>query len=130
MSAILDGKELHPPLMISARLLPAVKIAGAWISIEETDDTNRDGKPAWRWYVDLPDGTEHTDSDLHGWGNEREMLGSLLSFLDACGESLAYAGEDGDNADLFPRPVGLWAEENRDEIGMVRLELEEGGAGQ
>lgn len=133
------------PVIISPRLLPGVRIdsvrwlgrdddnAGAptvtetaWVSVESTDDTNRDGKPRWRYFIDLPDGTEHVGDDLHGWGDAGEMLATLLAFLDACAESRRYSDGDGENSRLFPDDVGAWAEHVSDELGLLRLEIEEG----
>ena len=125
---------LHRPIAISARLLPAVEIGGAWISIEPTTTTDNAGRLVWQWYIDLPDGAEHTAADLatHPQGNEedsvRAALASLLSFLSACGEAISYqrsTGRESENADLFPPQVAEWADQSSDEIGMVAWELEE-----
>lgn len=114
---------------ISPRLLPGVRVAGAWISIEPTRRANRDGKPCWKWYVDLPDGSEHEGADLHGLGDAGEMLATLIGFLGACGESVAYGrrtGRKGENADLFPAPVAEWADGASDELAMLGFDMENG----
>ena len=123
---------LHPPFSISSRLLPALVVGGATISFERG-----------QFIIDLPDGTEHTVTDLHpprgrvkGHNDTPErllasMFGALLSFLSACAESRAYArrrGKDemeGDNSDLFPSHVGEWAESCSDDLSCLQLEIEE-----
>lgn len=114
--------ELHPPLMISARLLPAVRIGDTFISIEPTCTRDHSGKPLWRYFIDGPH-LIHEGEDLAGWDDSRGMLGSLLSFLSACAESYP----DGECADLFPANVAEWAQENSDEISIISLELDCGG---
>lgn len=117
----------YDPVIITPRLLPGVRIGDAFVSVEPTGGADRQGKPAWRWYVDAP-GFEASESDLHGWGDAGEMLGTLLAFLEACAESRSYGartGRKGENADLFSEHVGAWAEENSDEISMRRFEIEE-----
>lgn len=130
---------LNPPLMISARLLPAVEIQSstrafgaspkAWLSWDA-----RKGLA----YLDGPFG-EHVIKDfrpsprLREDGTDkasRECLHALLDFLGACAESRAYAkrmGKDpmeGENSSLFPAEVGEWAEQMSDEISMLACELE------
>lgn len=106
---------MSSPVIITSRLLPGIRIGGAEIHVEPTDRTSG-GKPRWRWIIDLPDGTTHEDTDLCGWGDAGAMLGTLLSFLDACAESRRYRG---DNSDLFPDAVGEWAEQWSDEIRLA-----------
>lgn len=121
---------LHPPFLISSRLLPAVTVGGATISAESNG----------HFIIDLPDGTEHTVTDLHppqgrvaGRNDTPErllaqMFASLLCFLGACAESRARRGRDvmdGENSDLFPDNVGAWAESCSDELACLQLEIEE-----
>lgn len=126
--------ELTSPLVITSRLLPGLHIRGpkeTWgqllysISIEQTDETDRRGKPLWRWYIDLNSG-EYTATDLAGWGDARAMLGSLLSFLLAAVESYQHSGMEGENSDLFPKPVLIWADQYENDLQTLALELEEG----
>jgi hypothetical protein len=81
--------------------------------------------------IALPDGgAVHVGSDLHVIvrASEAAMLAStqaaLLSFLSAAGESYAYAGADGETADLFPLPVAEWAAEFADELAMASEEAD------
>lgn len=123
---------LHPPLAISPRLLPGVQVGDGWVSWDHGRTVG---------YVDAP-GIDHVITDmrpgLSGRTGEpeeqvRDCLGGLLAFLGACGESRWLSerrtGDPmaGENSDLFPEDVGAWAQQNSDEIGMLRLELEEGG---
>ena len=121
--------KLQSPVEITSRLLPGVRVGGATISIDYSRE--RSGRQAYRWYIDLPDGSEHTGDDLSsgvGGGSLQSGLESLLSFLSACGESVNYrdrTGRDGENADLFPAPVAEWAAQNSDELSMLAIELQE-----
>jgi len=117
----MDCIEIQPPMIITPRLLPGVKIEDGFISIEKTEKTEGRGKPIWRWFVDIPEG-EFTRDDLAGCEGHRGMMESMLAFLEAAAESYP----DGENADLFPIPVVEWAQHNSDEICMIRTEIESG----
>lgn len=126
--ATLNSETLYPPVFISSRLAAAVTVAGAEISVEPTGGCDRHGKPEWRWYLDLPDGAEHSGEELWGWGGSTEMLETLLSFMGACGESVNYrarTGRGGDNAELFPPAVAEWCAANSDELSVVQFDIEE-----
>lgn len=75
-------------------------------------------------YCVIVDGKSHEAADLRsGVGQsptEREMLGTLLAFLGAAGESYP----NGENADLFPPWLSEWASLNQEEIDMEREEIE------
>jgi hypothetical protein len=121
-------ETIYPPVFISSRLAAAVDVAGATVSVEPTGRANRDGKPEWRWYVDTPDGDDHSGAELWGWGGSADMLETLLAFMGACGESVNYArrtGRDGDNAELFPPAVAEWCAAHDDELSAVGFELAE-----
>lgn len=121
-------------MVITSRLLPGVHIKDqdglCEISLEPTGQHDNAGRAQWRYFIDLPDGTEHEDADVHGWADARGMTATLLNFLGACAESRQHAtrtgaNDKGENGNLFPDAVGEWAEQNSDEIGMLALELEE-----
>lgn len=119
---------MESPVIISPRLMPGVRVAGAFVSVEYAGGCDRNGKPQWRYAVDLPNGAELVGDDLYGWGNAGEMLSTLLSFLGACGESVNYrdrTGRGGDSAELFPPAVATWAAANCDELALVQFELDE-----
>ena len=124
---------LHSPFQIGSRLLPMVKVGGAELSLEHAN-CDPDGRDRYRWYIDLPDGSEHSAADLrsgcHGGGTQ-EMFGAFLAFLGACADGYWYeqrTGRESENADLFPPAVAEWAYQHSDEIDMLRLEIEESGA--
>lgn len=116
--------------MISARLAPALKIADAVLSFDKG-----------QFVFDFADGSEHVVTDFNfpqgrtrGTTDERFLqdgFSAILSFLGACAESRAHAvrhGKDaseGENSDLFPEAVGVWAELHSDEIAVLDCEITE-----
>lgn len=118
---------LNPPFKISSRLLPALEVGGATIQLEICGGTH-DGSTRYRWTIDLPDGSEHSGTDLKsgcGGGDLQSGFESLLNFLGAAAESWRYRGTEGENSDLFPQPVVEWAAQNSDELSMLACEIEE-----
>ena len=116
--------KLHEPFIITARLLPGVKIGDSFISIELAGETC-EGRTRYRYHIDTPD-FEHTSSDLKsgcGGGDLVQGMSSLLSFLGAAAE--AYNRPDSDNADLFPPNVTEWAYQHSDETSRLQCEIEE-----
>lgn len=122
--------KLNSPFEISSRLLPALRVADATISIDFAKRDGREGRTRYQWYIDTPD-FEATGNDLQSGcqgGSLQEGMASLLSFLSACGEALNYSdrtGHESDNADLFPRNVAEWAQSHYEELSMLAIELEE-----
>lgn len=119
--------KLQTPFEISPRLLPCVRIGDVFISIDYAGET-RDGRTRYRYHIDLPNGKEHTGTDLKsgcGGGDLQAGMESLLSFLSAAAESYRYSGMDGENSDLFPEFICQWASDNSDAISMLAIELEE-----
>jgi hypothetical protein len=95
-----------------------------------------DGAYAYHWSVSSisPDFTfiEGGD-DIHGPATGVDpgplaMLGTLLSFLEACGESYSHTmrhpGSEPENLGLFPESMHEWCYQWSDEIAMARLEIE------
>lgn len=118
---------LHPPFSISSRLLPSLRIEDGVIQLEYSPGPGREGRTRYRWTIDIPAG-EFSGDDLQsgaGGGGLRDGFESLLAFLDSAAESYRYRGMEGENADLFPKPVVEWAYMHSDEICMLRLEIEE-----
>ncbi len=117
---------LHEPFIIGARLMPALQIGGATVSLEVHG--YRGGRTRYRGYVDMPDGSEHVIDDLSGHGDLQAGFESLLTFLGAAAESYSSrmrTGRAGENEELFAPAVVEWAYQNADEISMLALEMEE-----
>ena len=121
---------LHPPLIITSRLMPGLKIGDATISLGYGKRSS-DNRMIYAVWIDLPDGTEHEITDLRsgcGGGDIQDGLASLLSFLGAATESRRYresTGREGENENLFAPAIVDWASENSDELDMLACELEE-----
>ncbi len=118
--------ELTSPIIITPRLMPGVQIGDGIVSIEYKDITH-DGRMEYQWYVDIGV-LEVSSDDLCsgvGGGSLQEGLESFLAFLGAFAESWQYAGENGENSNLFPATLAEWAMQNSDEIGMLQIELDE-----
>ena len=121
--------KLNPPFEISPRLLPAVRVGSAFVSIEFAGQTS-DGRARYRYHIDTPD-WEYTGDDLKsgvGGGSLESGMESLLSFLSACGEAVAYSqrtGRESENADLFPPHVAQWCYQNSDELSLLQFEISE-----
>jgi hypothetical protein len=123
--------KLSPPFIITARLLPGLKVGDGFISI--THDKWLFGRQVYQVYFDLPNGVEVYLNDLKsgvGGGDLQAGFESLLSFLLAAVESyryhkLTWTDNPDDNMHLFPRPVVEWAYQNDSELQMLQLEIEE-----
>lgn len=122
--------QLKPPFAISSRLMPAVRVGNAWISLDLGSIT-RDGRTRYKVWIDLPDGSEYEIDDLRsgvGRGSVQDGMASLLGFLSAAAESYDYrqrTGRAGENEDLFALAIVEWASANSDEISLLQLEIEE-----
>lgn len=123
--------KLHAPFSISARLMPALVVGGATISLEIGPTPTRDGRARYIGWIDLPDGSEHEVTDLAsgvGGGTLQRGFASLCCFLSAAAESRMYrerSNRKGENEDLFPPAVVEWACSCSDELSMLECDLEE-----
>lgn len=120
--------QLSNPFFISCRLMAAVKIGDATISIGYAKRPGRESRTRYEWFFDCGE-IEETSDDLQS-GNVRDAgirsgMASLLNFMSACGESFRYAGKDGDNVDLFPESMWEWLSSNREELSMLAMEIDE-----
>lgn len=121
---------LKSPVFITSRLLPGVKIGDATISIEYFNWPHPEGRQRYRYYIDL-NGYEEAAADLcsgAGGGTLQDGLESLLGFLGAFAEAVAYqkrTGNIAENADLFSIKMADWAIENADEISTLKCMLQE-----
>lgn len=111
--------KLSPPFCISARLLPALKIGDSWLSFDMDTVT---------FHLDTPD-WEETIVDFRPapGSNVQGCFEAVLSFMDAAAEAQRSLdqGRFTDNGDLFDPVLMRWCQENADEIGQLRFELEE-----
>ena len=125
----IETMKLNPPFEISPRLLPAVRVGSAFVSIEFAGQTS-DGRARYCYHIDTPD-WEYTGADLKsgaGGGSLESGMESILYFLSACGEAVAYSqrtGRESENADLFPPHVAQWCYQNSDELSLLQFEISE-----
>ncbi|MGE3483456.1 MAG: hypothetical protein AB7L09_01865 [Nitrospira sp.] len=113
--------------------MASIRICDATVTVEDTAQNNREGRPVFEWTLKLDSGREWSESDLCGpvcgpEPSEEEMLGTFLSFLGAAIESRLFrerTGREGDNEDLFPADLLDWAAQHSDEISIVAIEMEE-----
>jgi hypothetical protein len=126
---------LHSPMQISPRLLPALEVAGAWISIEPAGRTHSiasrvPDRLEWHWHIDakggltqsggeLSTGPQHIDDEA----GYRAAMGALLSFLMHAAECYRHDSDYEDSS--FSTAVVHWAYQNDDELGMAQVELED-----
>ena len=121
---------MKPPFIITPRLMAGLRIGDAFVSIEHCGLTPDRSRQCYHYCIDTPS-FEYEARDIHSGcqgGTLQEGMESLLSFLYACGEAMAYeegTGRESENSDLFPRHVAEWARDNSDEISMLELELSE-----
>ncbi len=123
--------KLHSPFIITARLLPGLKVGDGFISLEYCGETN-DHRQRYRYHFDIPAGS-FSNNDLKsgaGGGDLQSGFKSLLSFLSAAIESyryrkLTWTDDPDDNMTLFPREVVEWAYQHSDEIQMLEFDIEE-----
>lgn len=122
--------RLAPPLSISARLMPAVRFDNFTVSLDPAD---------WSYWIDFHGDAagvaEIHGTDFHPVSFEtdpdalvRDVMGSLLTFLDAYAEAIEYQQREGrssENADLFPERLAEWALAEHDEIVGAAWELNE-----
>lgn len=121
--------RLTDPVIITSRLLPGVRAGDGFISIQRAARPTSSGRVRFHYWIDLPDGTEYTDSSLTSpRPSLQDALSTLLTFLAAAGESHGYhlrTGREGENGDMFPQNVNEWAYDNNDELASLALELDE-----
>jgi hypothetical protein len=130
--------RIEQPLGITSRLMPGFILGNGTVSIGYSSRPGTEGRIRYIYHIDLQADKESADGafswtadDLQsgcGGGSLQEGLASLCSFLGACAESIQYASRcqgSTENADMFPEPIGEWASQNADELGMLTIELEE-----
>lgn len=114
---------LERPLIISARLLPAVKVGSDVLSVQ-FDEASK----SWKFYVDT-NGKELSDDGLRGrFSDVREVFACLFDFMLACAESVRfekYSGQKGENSESFSPEIVDWIVANETQIEYLQFELSE-----
>lgn len=114
---------LHEPLKISARLLPAMQVAEAWISFER--ETNI-------FYFDLPDGQSFIVDDYRpgcfSVSNEElfvlQCFDDLFSFIEVEIEAWDYYLRTGQESEpLFAEGLVVWMYKNRFALEETQCEV-------
>lgn len=123
---------LHEPFIISARLLPALRIGDGTLSLSGVG-LGVEGRLNPCFILDTPD-FEYVDDRMQtgvGGSGTVSMFVNFLGFLGAAAESYRYelwSRSPGENSDLFPRHVLEWAYVNDDEIACALSDICEPGS--
>lgn len=116
---------LKDPLKISARLLPALQVAGAWISLDpNTCD----------FFFDLPEGVSHTVEDYYpptvARPEDEEFVlhcfDDLFVFISAQVDAYEYfvrTGRHGGDHELFEQSLAVWMFKNRNALEDAQLSV-------
>lgn len=124
--------ELHQPMMITARLLPGVRVGdNSYISVKHVGYTD-DNRERWEYHIDTPDwefSANDFASGVRGKMDPEEVVEALISFLCAAAERYRYDmlskpvyihEED----HLFPLHVTEWAYMNDSELQSLQCDLQ------
>lgn len=121
---------IQAPFFIGSRLLPALKIGDATLSLDLAYQIDADNRDRATFYLDFPGGTSYRDDQLRsgvgGFKNPVEAFESFLAFLEAAIEALRYemySGRTSENKGLFPEHVVNWAHEESDGVEMARSDI-------
>ena len=111
---------LKQPFIISARLLPALKIGDSFLSFDEEANV---------FYFDTPDFQRASCGLTCRAGHipVKNQLRGILPFLIASAEAQNTVDRGGmsDNYDIFDPVLSRWCQENQQEISNALFELEE-----
>lgn len=119
--------EVPSPMFISSRLMAAIKIGDHSVChIEAAGPAGYEDRITYKWLIEHEGVVlgEAADITCVGDVDYRQAMSTLLTFLEAAAEAVAY-GPDSDNIDLFPETVMEWAAENDTDIQVAHLDLEE-----
>ncbi len=125
---------LKSPFIIGSTLSPALKIGDSTLHLADVQLAEQ-GRDQATFLLVTPE-FEYVDDKLRsgvgGFQSTVSIFESFLSFLSAAAESLRYrivTGVKGENEDLFPHHVNVWAAYNKDAIEMAICEItDEDGA--
>jgi hypothetical protein len=118
---------LLDPVIITARLLPGVRVGKSSISITYAKHQGRDGRVRYQYYIDTPD-FEFEGHDLESGrsgGNLRDGLESLLGFLGAAADAYRQNMKADKEDCSLPANVQEWACRNDNGLQQVQCEVEE-----
>ena len=126
--------KLKPPFIITSTLSPGLKIGDSNLHLTDVQ-VAEDGRDRATFLLVTPE-FEYVDDQMRsgvgGFRGTVDIFESFLSFLGAAAEGLRHhivTGVKGDNEDLFPHHVNVWAAYNNDEISMLRWSIiDEDGA--
>lgn len=121
--------KLHAPFVITARLLPGLRVGDATLSLDGTSHMPS-GRTRAVMILDFPDGSEYRDdtlsSGLQGFDSVVDIFESYLSFLSSAAESVGYearTGRKSGNGSLFPPHIMQWAADNSSVIEAAHCDL-------
>ena len=119
---------LKPPFIIGSALSPALKIGDSTLHLTDVQFAEQ-GRDQATFLLVTPEFEYEDDQLRSGVGGFQSTVGifeSFLSFLSAAAGSLRYrivTGVKGENEDLFPHHVNVWAAYNEDAIEMTICEI-------
>ena len=119
---------LKPPFIITSTLSPGLKIGDSTLHLTDVQAAE-EGRDRATFLLVTPE-FEYEDDQLKsgvgGFISTVAAFDAFLSFLGAAAESLRYrivTGVKGENEDLFPHHVNVWAAFNKDAIEMTIFEI-------
>ena len=119
---------IKPPFIITSTLNPGLKIGDSTLHLTDAQ-VAEEGRDRATFLLVTPEFEYEDDQMRSGVGGFRGTVGifeSFLSFLNAAAESLRYhivTGVKGENEDLFPHHVRVWAAYNKDAIEMAIADI-------
>ena len=120
--------KIKSPFIIGSALSPALKIGDSTLHLTDVQ-VAEEGRDRATFLLVTPEFEYEDDQLRSGVGGFRGTVGifeSFLSFLSAAAESLRYrivTGVKGENEDLFPHHVSVWAAYNKDAIEMAIADI-------
>ena len=119
---------LKSPFIITSTLSPGIKIGDSVLHLTDVQLAEQ-GRDQATFLLVTPEFEYEDDQLRSGVGGFISIVAAFdvfLSFLSAAAESLRYrivTGVKGENEDLFPHHVNVWAAYNKDAIEMTICEI-------
>ena len=118
---------IKPPFCITPRLLPGIRIGGAWLSVDYAKEQNQQYR-TYVYYLDFA-GKEFTGTcNSPNYYGLQKGLETLLNFLGVFEIAVRYnkaTGHKSEELELFPKELANWAMENNTEIFDLECRLTE-----